>query len=314
MHCASYVSHLSNHGEAQIAGVWDDDSDRGKTFCEKRGLEFFDDLETLLDRVDAVVVTSENHGHLALVEAAAKHGKHVICEKPVVARSEDVPQMRAAVEGAGIIFMTAFPCRFSPAFDRLKSRIASGEIGKVLAINATNRGTCPFSWFVQPALSGGGAMIDHVVHVTDLLRDLLGEEVQTVQAQIGNNVYGQEWEDTAMLTLDFPSGIFATLDSSWSRPKNFKTWGDVTLTVVGETGVIEMDMFGPGLDVYKVSAGAFTSSAYGSNLDGAMIDEFLRAVSTGTQPRVTLKDGLEAAKVALAGYRSVAEGSPVAVG
>jgi predicted dehydrogenase len=280
-------------------------------FCSDQDIPYFSRIEDLLYAVDAVVVTSENHRHLGLVESAASMKKHVICEKPVVARAEDVQKIVKAVSDAGIHFMTAFPCRFSPAFQRLKARIENGDIGTVRAISATNRGTCPFSWFVQPELSGGGAMIDHVVHVTDLLRNLLGEEVIRVQAQIGNNVYGQEWEDTALLTLEFQSGIFATLDSSWSRPTNYKTWGDVTMTVVGDKGMIEMDMFGPGLDVYRTAAKRFSSSSYGSNLDQAMVDAFIVAIQSDSTPPVTLFDGVQAARVALAGYRSVAAGGPV---
>jgi predicted dehydrogenase len=293
--------------------LWDDVPARAKQICESNDIPFLTDIDEILSLVDAVVITSENQNHLHLVEKAARAGKHIICEKPLVARGEDIAKMQEVVSGAGVIFMTAFPCRFSPAFERLKGRIAAGEIGSIRAISATNRGTCPFSWFVDVALSGGGAMIDHVVHVTDLLRDLLQEEVQTVQAQIGSNTYGQSWEDTAMLTLEFSSGIFATLDSSWSRPSNFKTWGDVTMTVVGDEGVIEMDMFGPGLDVYQTDQRSFSSAAYGSNLDRAMVDEFVRAVVTRTEPRVTLNDGIQAVQVALAGYRSAACGQPVSV-
>jgi predicted dehydrogenase len=155
-------------------------------------------------------------------------------------------------------------------------------------------------------------MIDHVVHVTDLLRDLLGEEVATVQAQIGSNVYGKDWEDTAMVTMSFPSGVFATLDSSWSRPNSFKTWGDVTMTVTGDKGVVEMDMFGPALDVYSAHT-PFHSAGYGSNLDLAMVEAFLDAVRSKQEPPVTLKDGIQAARVAMAGYRSVEVGAPVAL-
>lgn len=157
-------------------------------------------------------------------------------------------------------------------------------------------------------------MIDHVVHVADLLRDLLGEEPSRVQAQIGNNVYGKEWEDTAMLTLEFPSGVFATLDSSWSRPKSYRTWGDVTMNVVGDQGVIELDMFGQ--EVQKFSAAAVThqSLGFGTNLDALMVAEFFNAVREGRTPLVTGWDGLQAAKCALAGYESVKRGQPVAVG
>src|SRR5207253_2134250 len=94
--------------------------------------------------------------------------------------------------------MTAFPCRYAPSFTRLQERVKAGDIGPIKAICATNRGRCPFDWFVQENLSGGGAMIDHTVHVTDLLRALLGEEPTRVQAQTGSNMYGQSWDDTAM--------------------------------------------------------------------------------------------------------------------
>src|SRR5580658_1835325 len=308
LHAWSYVSAMRERDDATVVGIWDDNVERGEDFAQKAGIPFVGYLDELLATVDVVAVTCENNRHVELCEVAAKAGKHIICEKPLVARPEDADKMTAAINAAGVKLMTAFPCRFSPAYQRMKERIAAGEIGRIKAIAATNRGRCPFGWFVEPELSGGGSMIDHVVHVTDLLRDLLGEEPATVQAQIGNNVYGEKWEDTAMVTLQFPSGIFATLDSSWSRPQNFKTWGDVTMTVVGEKGVIELDMFGPGIDFYHPGSTTHTVAGYGTNLDWLMVDAFVKACLNGTDVPVTMHDGLQAAKVAMAGYRSVKEG------
>jgi predicted dehydrogenase len=221
--------------------------------------------------------------------------------------------MIRAAEEAGVVLMTAFPVRYSPAFARLKERVAAGEIGAIQAVCATNRGRCPFGWFVQPELSGGGAMIDHVVHVADLFRDLLGEEPARVQAQIGSNMYGQTWDDTAMVTVEFPSGIFATLDSSWSRPQSFRTWGDVTMNVVGESGVIELDIFGPGVSAYAEGNMTHTLASYGSDLDALLVDDFVRCCLGEREVTVTGFDGLQAARVAIAGYQSVREGQPVEV-
>ena len=153
-------------------------------------------------------------------------------------------------------------------------------------------------------------MIDHVVHVADLLRRLLKEEPTSVTAQIGNNMYGQDWEDTAHLTIDFPSGVFATLDSSWSRHKNYKTWGDVALRVTGEKGVIEADLFGQGLSVTTDHAWHLGT---GSDLDGLMIDEFVSAIREGRQALVTAEDGLRASAVAILGYESVRAQKKVAL-
>lgn len=307
VHTPSYVHNFASNPNATISGVWDDDAERGKAFAEKRQLPFFKSFEELLANSDAVAISSENTKHLAHIEAVANAGKHIICEKPVVVRADDFEKVREVVAKNNVKFMTAFPCRFSPAYQNLKARLASGEIGTVKAINATNRGQCPGSWFIQPALSGGGAMIDHVVHVADLLRDLLGEEPSHVEGQTGSNMYGgKDWDDTAMVTLDYPSGIFATLDSSWSRPSSFRTWGDVTLKIVGEKGVLHVNLFDQAIRHTKNGrAKSFADQGYGSDLDGAMMDAFVEACLNNTEPPITLEDGLAAASVSLRAYASL---------
>jgi predicted dehydrogenase len=313
VHTGSYVHCLKRNPDAELVGIWDDEVERGRPYAEAQGVAFYENLKDLIVQVDAVAVTSENLRHAELIERAAAAGKHVICEKPLAASEEEESRIRKAVESSGIKLMVAFPCRFSPAFQKLVDRIKAGEIGAVRAICATNRGTCPGGWFTQPDKSGGGAMIDHVVHVADLLRVLLGEEPSKVQAQIGSNVYGEDWDDTAMVTIEFPSGIFATLDSSWSRPKGYKTWGDVTMNVVGEHGVIELDMFGPAVDLYSNDGKSHRAMGYASDMDYMLFDEFVQAILADRDPQIGLFDGLQTARVAIKGYESARSGQPVAL-
>lgn len=308
LHMMSYIACAKRMPNVEVTALWDDDVARGERVAAEQGIPFFRSLEEVIGRSDAVCVTSENSKHADLVEAAALRGKHAICEKPLALSPEEADRMISASRKAGVKLATAFPCPFSPAFGHLLKQVESGAIGRVLAVNATNHGKCPFGWFVQPALSGGGALIDHVVHVADLLWRILGTEPVTVQAQTGHNMYSQEWEDTAMLTLVYPNGVFATIDSSWSRPSSFKTWGDVTLKVVGEHGLLEADLFGQGLGLYSNRTGTYSLSAYGSNLDQGLFSDFIRAIEEGGEPMANGEDGWRAAKVALAGYRSVAEG------
>lgn len=307
VHTPSYAHNFSANPRAEISGLWDDDVNRGTEFADKRGIPFFSDLQELLDQSDAVAISSENTKHLAHIEVAANAGKHIICEKPVVVRLEDFDKVREAVSQNKVKFMTAFPCRFSPAYQSLKQRVNSGELGEIKAINATNRGQCPEMWFIEPALSGGGAMIDHVVHVADLLRDLLGEEPSHVEGQTGSNIYGgKDWDDTAMVSLDYPSGIFATLDSSWSRPTSFRTWGDVTLKVVGTNGVLHANLFDQSISHFKNGrTKSLADQSYGSDLDGAMMGAFVNACLDGADIPVTLEDGLAAALVSLRAYESI---------
>lgn len=313
VHTGSYVHCLKANPDSELIGLWDDDLERGRSYAEQQGMAFFQGLDELLDTVDAVVIASENLRHGELTVKAAARGKHVLCEKPLAASEEEASRIAEAVSSSGIKLMTAFPCRYSPAFLRLVDRVRAGEIGAIKAICATNRGSCPGGWFTEPSKSGGGAMIDHVVHVTDLLRVLLGEEPIRVQAQIGSNVYGQDWDDTAMVTIEFPSGIFATLDSSWSRPAGFKTWGDVTMNVVGELGVIELDMFGPAVDVYSNEGKNHMAAGYVSDMDALMIGDFIRAIQEDREPPIGMHDGLQAARVAIKGYESAKLGQPVAI-
>lgn len=313
MHSYGYAGGLAGNPRAERIGVYDRDAEAAKKFSETFGVPLFDTPESLVKAVDAVIITSENKLHAEYGELAATYGKHILCEKPLVTSEAEGKRLMEAVNTAGVKLMTAFPCRYSPAFKRLQQRVANDEIGKIVALCTTNRGSCPFSWFVETEKSGGGAMIDHTVHVTDLLRALLKEEPVLVEAQIGNNMYHQGWEDTAMLTLTFESGIFASLDSSWSRPKSYKTWGDVTMNVVGERGVIELDMFGPSLDFYSNDSMKFASAGFGSNLDEGLVSDFLRCIEEDTVPAVTGFDGLQAARVAMAGYESARLGQPVAV-
>jgi predicted dehydrogenase len=301
MHSWGYVSALQSCGDARVVAVWDHETKRKDTFALENGLQQADSIEDLLERSDAVIITSANKSHAELVEHAANAGKPILCEKPLITNEEEANRMTTALVGKSRL-MTAFPCRFAPSYIRLKERVKAGDIGPIQAICATNRGRCPFDWFVDVEQSGGGAMIDHTVHVADLLRDLLGEEPSSVQAQIGSNMYGEDWEDTAMLTLQYPSGVFASLDSSWSRPKNFKTWGDVTMNVVGSKGVIELNMFGQSAEVY---ASAHTLSSFGSNLDPALVGEWLASILEDREPSVTLEDGLAASRVAIAAYQRV---------
>jgi predicted dehydrogenase len=313
VHTTAYVSSMAQNPDAEISGIWDHDAQRGNTYAAKHALRVFETYEQLLAASDAVAIVSENATHATYAQQAAEAGKHIICEKPLVIDVADGEKLVETCRAKGLLLMTAFPCRFSPAWAELKRKVGSGEIGQIQAICATNRGRCPGGWFVMKELSGGGSMIDHVVHVADLLRDLLGSEPIRVQAQTGNNTYGKDWEDTAMLTLEYPGGVFATLDSSWSIPQSYKTWGDVTMNVVGEKGVLEMDMFGQAVQVYGKGTPPHAEAGFGSDLDALMFSEFIDACIHNRQPLTSGEDGLAAAKVALAGYRSAASGQPVDV-
>lgn len=286
-----------------LCWAFDQDVDRLVDFCEKTQIPGAGSSLDLLNRVDAVIITSENAHHKKYALEAIAAGKAILCEKPLATNTTDASEIVTKAREAKVVLMTAFPCRFTPAWAKVKEKVNAGVIGDLVAICATNRGQCPGGWFVDAELSGGGAMIDHTVHVADLLLDLLGEEPSKVSAQVANKIHGEAWEDSALLTLDYPSGVFATLDSSWSRPKSFYTWGDVTMKIVGTEGVIELDMFGQLQHMF--GQGGHTSLGFGSDPDRLMLQHFVQAARDKTEPMVTGEQGLAAVRVAELGYQSL---------
>lgn len=302
MHASSYAFCLATRTDASLVGVWDDDETRGQAFAKKYEVPWFDSAEALLAACDAVCICSENMKHAEHLEWAAKAGKPALCEKPIVGNQADAARVQKLIDD-GAWIMTAFPCPYAPGFQQALAAIKGGQIGRVIGISGTNRGSCPGGWFVEPEKSGGGAMIDHTVHVADLFRRVLDAEPVAVRAQVGSPMYGESWDDTAMLTLDYANGVFATLDSSWSRPKGYMIWGDVTLRITGEQGVIDLDLFNPGVDVF--GADGLRRHSTGSCLDPLMVSEFIASVSEARAPLTTGADGLAASRVALAGYASL---------
>lgn len=315
MHATSYAHSIASRADTEMVGIADAVPERARQMAQRYETRAFENYAALLSEpgLDAVVVCSENVNHRALVELAASAGKHVLCEKPLATTVEDGEAMIAACRSAGVQLMTAFPCRYSPVMQRLKATIDSGRAGKVLAFRGTNRGRNPGGWFIDERLSGGGAMIDHTVHVTDLMRWLLQDEVKDVYAEISSGIGHHDFDDVAFLTLSFRQGVFGTLDASWSRPKTFPTWGDVTLEVVTEQGTLSMDMFAQNLVLYSDSANSITWHNWGGNMDHGLVGAFAAAIANNTPVPISGEDGLRAAEVALAAYRSVEQKAPVSL-
>ena len=315
LHADAYIHELSTVSDARIVGVYDNDSARAEAAGVRYGIPVFPALDAALGASDAAIICSENIHHEMFALEAIKAGKHVLCEKPLATTPEAALRMINAADAAGVLLMTAFPCRFSPAYQQFKQLVNSGSIGDIRALRGTNQGMCPGGWFVQKELSGGGAVTDHTVHVTDLLRDLTGSEVESVYCELGNGLLHGDFEDTGVVTLEFEKDVFATLDASWSRPKSFTTWGNVTLYAVGTKGTLEMDMFNQEGMLYSDIKGKVGVQNWGSSIDRGMVAAFVDSLLSGTlhEKAASGTDGLRAVEVVEAAYASTIALQPAKV-
>jgi predicted dehydrogenase len=315
VHAPGYAACLATIPDAELVAVADDQPERLADAVRRFGGEPYDDPVALLGRgdVEAVVVMAENARHRELVVAAAEAGKHVLCEKPLATTRADGLAMVETCRERGVKLGTVFPVRFNPAAIALRQAIEDGAIGAPLAVKATNPGQVPPGWFTDPALAGGGAVMDHTVHVADLLRWIFGREIVEVYAEVDTLLHrGLPVDDVGVLMLRLAGGLTASLDASWSRPKSWPTGAGLTMEVVGEGGVVAMDAFRANLQLVEDRGPSHRLLPWAGGGDAALVEDFMAAVREDREPLVTGEDGLRALEVALCAYESARRREPVA--
>lgn len=305
-HAYGYASVLSHLPNAEIVVIADEDASRGKAAAEQFETDWIADYKEAVTRddIDAVVVCSENVRHKEMTIAAAEAGKHVLCEKPLATTVEDAQAMIEACERNGVKLMTAFPVRFNASIAAMRDAIRDGFIGETLTIAARNPGTNPGSWFVDPELSGGGAIIDHTVHVVDVLRWIYDAEITEVYAESGNRLAGNVSDDTGLLMFKMSNGVPVSLDTSWTRPSNWPIWGGVTIDVIGEKGVLFANAYNNNYEMAETQGPSFAWKSVEVTGDPEMVAAFIDAVANDTPVPVTGEDGLRAVEVALKAMES----------
>ena len=319
VHAEGYLAAVASIPGVEIVALWDEEDARGRAMAARHGISFFETEAALLGAgVDGVVIASVNSEHRRLTELAAAAHVHVLCEKPLATRVDEARAMVAACEAAGVRLMTAFPMRFSPVLGQLANAIRGGALGEVLCLEGVNTGEMPdvhAGWFADPVLAGGGAIMDHVVHLADAYRWLLGVEVSEVYA-VANRILVEHHaavETGGLLSLRFANGVFATIDCSWSKPRGYPTWGGLSIEAVGSQGVISADAFRQHLVVYGGPEAGESWPFWGSDANVAMVAEFVAAIREEREPAVTGVDGLRALEVVDAAYRSIESGEPVSL-
>lgn len=311
MHAHSYAANINALPQCELATVYDDDIERGQQVAEQYGTTYADSLEHFFHHnLDGIIICSENTNHRQHVEAAAGEVGYILCEKPLATTLEDAQAMLTVCKQTNTHLQLAFPVRFSPPIERLAQVVRTGGLGDLLAATCTNHGQMPPGWFRDVALSGGGAVMDHTVHIIDALRWMTGAEVSDVYATIRQRLMHPDVaiDDAGLLSLVMEGGVLSrplqvSLDASWSRPASYPTWGDVTIELVGSEGTLWVDAFKQHATIYR-NAHHPQQAYWGSDMDGRLITNFCEAITQQRPPSITGEDGLKALEVALAAYRS----------
>ena len=266
--------------------------------------------------VDAVVIASATHTHAEFIVWASEAGKHVFCEKPIAFDLDEIDASLAAAKRAGVKLQIGFNRRFDPNFAEIKRAVDAGDIGVPHLLRITSRDPAP------PPLSyvrvSGGLFFDMTIHDFDMARFLCGE-VLRVHA-FGGCLVDPQIEtagdiDTAVISLEFESGAFGTIDNSRKAVYGY----DQRVEVFGSAGAIAAENNTPFRTTLSNGAGVhhplplnFFMDRYTESYANEL-RAFVDAITNDHSVPVTGIDGRRPVEIAMAAALSLRESRIVSI-
>ncbi len=299
---ANHARVLADLPGVVLSGVVDSDPERVRAVTVGRTFPGFGDVASMLAecRPELVSVVVPTGLHELVGSEVLRGGAHVLIEKPIAANLDEASRLSKLADELGLVLTVGHIERFNPAIRELKRRLDDGQGGKVLQVRARRVG--PFPHRIRDV----GVIHDLGVHDIDIMRFLLGDEVERVYAHSMGHIH-TDHEDIFTGMLHFRGGALGVLDINWLTPTKERT-----LTVLCERGLFVADYAGQTLAFYENYAATAREGAIASVTEGPMTRypigqrEPLRAeleafrdavVNKGASP-VPAADGMAAVSIA----------------
>ena len=308
-------------GDVDIVSVFDVNSQAAESFAADANARAAASIQAMVqdDNLDAVSVCTPPGVHVENCQPFVRARIPVLCEKPFAADARQAARLVALVRQHRSLFMVAFCHRFHPAIIELKKLIATGDLGKPLLFRNIFSSAVPIkgNHRANPALSGGGCLIDNGSHSIDLFRYLVGEPT-SVHAFIGNVAQKLPIEDINVLTVEMKGKALGEITSSYSIAigANWVEWH-------GTKGTAVINYWNDGYNntplpdlAYRVAGDtawrSVDCSAHPDRFAGE-IAHFLNCVRNRKKPLITVDDGMASIRVVQAAYKSAKSGRRVAL-
>ena len=309
---------------SQLVVIADIDREAAENLASQMGCSATSSWEDVVTRddVEAVIISTPPHMHAPIGVAAMKHGKHVLCEKPLARNPEEAREMVRVAQDAGVTLKCGFNLRHHPAIRQAHHWCEAGRIGEIDSIRCRygtgGRPGYDREWRAQADVSGGGQLMDQGIHALDLCRWFLGDFVEVFGFLATRFWDVAPLEDNAFALLRTARGQVASLHASWTQWKplfSFEVFGhDGYVTVEGLGGAYGSERAILGRRDF---AGPFREDAIEyRGEDPSWRDEwmeFVSAIREGREPAGNGYDGLAAVELAYAIYDSARLGRIVEV-
>jgi predicted dehydrogenase len=301
----AYAQAFATTPTSKLVAVADVRPEAAQALASGLGANYYPTYEAMVaaEKIDAVIICTPPITHLEISTYCLEHGINVLCEKPLSIDSQSAKAMMDKAKETGLILTMASKFRYVEDVIKAKSLMASGILGEIVLfenaftarVDMTNR------WNSNPAISGGGVLIDNGTHSIDIMRYFLGPLAQ-VQVVEGKRIQCLDVEDTARIFVKSEAGVVGNVDLSWSINKDLDSY----IRIYGSQGTISIGwkeskykqasspdwvVFGKGYD--KVQA--FRSQ----------IENIANAIR-GMEPLlITVEDGLASVEVIEAAYAAM---------
>ena len=312
--------------DAEVVAVASPAPGKAKAFASERGIpKAFQDYHDLLalKEIDMVTLGVPNHLHSEVAIAAARAGKHVVCEKPLCRTMAEADAMIEACRRAGVLLMYAEELCFAPKYVRARQLVDEGALGKVFLVKQSEEHFGPhMPWFWDVEKSGGGVLLDMGCHSIEYARWVFGKpKVKSVSATMGTYVHGDKTkgEDHSLCVVEYEGGKVALAENSWAKPGGV----DDRCEIYGSGGFTRADLLrGTSLLTYSEPGYGYAveKAATTRGYTFTMFEEiwnygfpqelahFVRCVQGKETPVETGEDGREVLKIIHAAYESAGTG------
>lgn len=274
-------------------------------------------LRNDIDAVD-ICVPDDSHTEVALKAIQAK--KHILVEKPLADSVENARQIYDAAKEYEQKFMVAHILRFDPRIVKAYEIIKNGDLGKIIYVSSRRKS--PISGARHYARHC--ELITHSgVHDIDLVRWFVGSEYKTVYAKSRSERLKEEnlnVHDAILALFTFDNGVIYSLENCWVLPERYPSYIDAKVEVVGTKGFLYIDFFDHGLRVYNIEGADHPDLIHWPELMGERLGDlreelihFVNCILNDEKPRVSLKDGYEAAIAAVKVLESIEKNQEVSI-
>jgi UDP-N-acetyl-2-amino-2-deoxyglucuronate dehydrogenase len=241
----AHYAAIKGNPDFEFAAVCDIDRARADEWGRKNNVRAYYDLDAMLaeEKLDLVSINVPNGLHPRLARKAAERGVHILCEKPLGMRLDEVDALIALCEAKGVRLFTVLQNRFNATNLLLKRAVDRGRFGRLLMVNVTLRWNRSLNYYTEdngwrgnPELAGG-VFTNQAVHYIDTMQWLAGSPPESCYARMNTAIHPIEVETHGSAVITFRNGVIGSLNLICI---NFPDDREGSITLLGEHGTVRV--------------------------------------------------------------------------